>query len=138
MSLRGSVLLRTSVKLYWRAPVGSTVLGSGNRFSIALPIGLRRLSGMMLPGKQPAAPAVEQACPESGSRIRIGGALGFTLCEKLPCRSSAVGIVYLLSAVLCAFQSWSQEKKKKSRLRLLLKGTPGIMSGPPTVPPGFS
>ena len=47
-------------------------------------------------------------------------------------------MVYLLIAVLCAFQSWSQEKKKKRRLRFRLKRTPGMMSGPPTVPPGFS
>ena len=41
-------------------PVGSVVLGNGNRFSIAWPIGLNRLAGIMLCAKQPAALVVEQ------------------------------------------------------------------------------
>src|SRR5580692_7015582 len=93
---------------------------------------------MMLPGKQPAAPAVEHVWPLLGSRTRIAEPFGFTLCEKLHCRSSAVGMVYLFRAVAWVFHNWSHEKKKNRRFLFRLKGTFGIQSGPPTVPPGFS
>src|SRR4051794_21356915 len=93
LSDRGLELPRTSWKLYWRVPEGSVVFGRGNRFSMALPTGLKRLSGTWLPGKHPAAPAVVQVAPLLGSRTKIGDPFVFTLCEKSPARSSAVGIV---------------------------------------------
>ena len=46
------------------------------------------------------------------------------VCEKSPARSSAEGIVNVLSMVF-AFSSLSYEKKKKSFVRLLLKRCPG-------------
>ena len=41
--------------------VGSVAFGSGNRFSICWPIGLIRLAGILLPGKQPGPPVVDVA-----------------------------------------------------------------------------
>jgi len=47
-----------------------------------------------------------------------------TLCEKSPCRSSAEGIVNVLSMVFRFFKR-SYEKKKNSLVWLLLNLVPG-------------
>src|SRR5258708_865302 len=59
-----------------------------------------------------------------------------TVCEKSPDRSSAVGIVKRFVAI-DLLRIESSEKKKNSLERLLLKLVPGMISGPPNVPPGL-
>ena len=56
--------------------------------------------------------------------------------EKSPARSSAVGMVYVSKSVVLLY-NLSYEKKKNSFCRHLLKLVPGMISGPPIVPPGF-
>ena len=62
-------------------------------FSSASAFGSSRFVGMMLPGKQPGPPVVTLHAPlDSGSLMNISRPLASKVCEKLPVRSSAVGI----------------------------------------------
>src|SRR5437867_1578474 len=108
---------------------GATVFGRGNRFIIANPARLIRSGGIMLPGN---------CLPVDGSMIGISTPVVVVVCEKSPLRSRAVGIVYWFGAVNPLLRRVSREKKKKSLLRLLLKLVPGMINGPPMLPPGFS
>src|ERR1035441_734235 len=63
-------------------------LGKGKKFSIACPTGVIREAGMMLPGNGVTGLVV-------GSLMAVSVPLFCRLCEKLPVRSSAVG-VYLV------------------------------------------
>src|SRR5262245_9695729 len=79
---------------------------------------------MMLPGK---------GWPVSGSRMVTGLPLLFTLCEKLPWRSSAVG-----TRVWCRLfgdvRRWYSWLKKKNSF-FLSSLNPGKLTGPPNVYP---
>ena len=59
-----------------------------------------------------------------------------TVFEKSPIRSSAEGMVYVAKLTVL-LNSLSYEKKKNSFCRALLNRVPGMISGPPMVPPGF-
>ena len=94
---------------------------------MASPAGLIRLAGILFPGN---------CSPVNGSVMGTCAPVVVTVWEKSPARSSAVGIVKVLSMTLL-LRSRSYEKKKNSFVRLLLKLVPGMISGPPMVPPGF-
>src|SRR5437016_6173882 len=88
--------------------------------------------GMTLPGKQPAELLDEQVAFSVGSVIRTSELLLFSVLEKSPLRSSAVG-VYLVCVP--PFRNWpvfSCDQKKNSFFFCVLK-TFGMKTGPPTL-----
>jgi len=93
-----------------------------------------RLAGMMLPGKQAGPPVTTLHAPEaSGSRMLIRRPWLSNVCEKSPLRSSAVGMVRVLSAPGSVRGSRSCDQKKNSLSRPRLKSVPGSSTGPPNV-----
>src|SRR5260370_34819883 len=90
---------------------------------MARPIGLIRLAGILLPGKQPAPSAVVQAAPVFGSRIRIGVPFWLTDCEKSPARSRAVGMASRLGpAVAWLCDRFCAREEQQRRWSLLWVG----------------
>jgi hypothetical protein len=71
------------------------VLGSGISFRSASAFGSSRFAGIWLFGKHPGPPVVTlHAAVELGSLMKISRPFASSVCEKSPCRSSAVGIRY--------------------------------------------
>src|SRR5579872_7475155 len=89
-----------------------TKLGRGKKLSMAWPSGLIREAGMMLPGN--AAPVV-------GSIIGVKEPLLLKLWEKLPCRSSAVGVYLFCVPPVTNCPVYSCDQKKNSLFLFELK-----------------
>src|ERR1700694_3888302 len=116
-----------------------STVGSGSKFSSCWKSELIIFAGRMFPGKQPASPGTRQVAPAAifdGSATASGLPVLSMLCEKLPVRSSAVGIVidsaasagWIVGQISC-------EKKKNSLSRCVLKSRPGMITGPPALYP---
>src|ERR1700677_167515 len=97
----------------------------GNTFKNCRPVGSIRFVGMMLPGK---------GAPVSGSVIVIRVPTEFTVLEKLPARSNAVGTLAVPVVVGTFTWVYSWEAKKKNFSRVLLY-TLGMVTGPPMLKP---
>src|SRR5271169_2257237 len=80
-------------------------LGKGKKLSIAWPSGVMREAGMMLPGN--GAPVV-------GSVMAVNVPLFWKLWEKLPWRSSAVGVYLVCVPPVTNCPVYSCDQKKKS------------------------
>src|ERR1019366_5302803 len=82
-------------------------LGKGKKFSIACPTGVMRDAGMMLPGNGVTGLVV-------GSLMGVSVPLFCKLCEKLPWRSSAVGVYLFCTPPVTNWPVYSCDQKKNS------------------------
>src|ERR1019366_2455886 len=87
-------------------------LGKGKKFSIACPSGVIRDVGMMLPGN--GALVV-------GSLMAVSVPLFWKLCEKLPARSSVVGVYLFCTPPVTNWPVYSCDQKKNSLFLFELK-----------------
>ena len=102
------------------APCWNPGIGSGSALTSALPCGLIRSAGMMLPWN---------GCPVSGSRITRPGRSAL----KSPLRIAAVGTMPVCSSTVRS--RCHSSPQKKNTFDLLVLNLPGMKIGPPSVKP---
>src|ERR1017187_1125715 len=112
---RGWVALAASVYFTMLAcEPAPAKLGKGKKFSIACPSGVIRDAGMMLPGNGVTGLVV-------GSLMAVSVPLFCRLWEKLPVRSSAVGVYLVCVPPDTNCPVYSCDQKKNSLFLLELK-----------------